>query len=214
MKTLALIARRSDHDRAAFRKHYEEIHSPLAMATIMQGCIRYVRHHLRRELHGEAFFDVVTAFQYRDAAAAQALFARSQAPVGAAIRADEQTFMDTARNTFFVVEEEPVSGAEDRSKTLQAVALVRRADQISNEDFQREYLQRWLPALQDSLEGMGWCLNNRAQAGGGARPAYDCVTQLHADGEGSMAAWALELEGAGHQVLLAAVSEHETEIDA
>ena len=106
MKTLALIVRRADHSREAFRKHYEEIHSPLAMQTVMQGTSRYVKYHLREEIHGAAAFDVISAFVYRDPTAAAALFARVQGPEGERIRADEQTFMDTARNRSSSVTEE------------------------------------------------------------------------------------------------------------
>ena len=106
MKTLALIVRRPDHSREAFRKHYEEIHSPLAMRTIMEGTTRYVKHHLRDELYGAPDFDVVSAFEYRDGEAAAALFARSEGPEGARIRADELSFMDKPRNSFFVVTEQ------------------------------------------------------------------------------------------------------------
>jgi hypothetical protein len=94
MKTLALIARRRDIDRAEFRDHYEEIHAPLAVRTLLEGTTRYVRHHLREELFGRPAFDVVTGFWYRDAAAAIEIMRRTETPVGDAIRRDELTFMD------------------------------------------------------------------------------------------------------------------------
>lgn len=210
MKTLALIARRPDHDRDAFRRHYEEIHAPLAMQTILQGTSSYVRHHLREEIHGDPFFDVVTAFVYRDAAAARALFERSQGADGERIRADELSFMDKARNTFFVVTQRRVSGEPDRSKQLQALALVRRADSVPAAAFHDDYERRGLPALLDAVSGAAWCLQNVAHSGEAVRPAFDCVTQIHADSGDGLLAWAAEVESAGHEVVVARVSEHET----
>ena len=126
MKTLALIARRPDLSRAEFRDHYEDVHAPLAVRTLLEGTTRYVRHHLRDTLFGRPAFDVVTAFWYRDAAAAAEIMRRTETPAGEAIRQDELTFMDKPANTFFAVTERVVRGAEDRDAALAAIALVRR----------------------------------------------------------------------------------------
>src|SRR5215470_17646917 len=126
MKTLALIARRPDTSRDSFRDHYEDVHAPLAVRTLLEGTTRYVRHHLRDELFGRPAFDVVTGFWYRDVAAAVEIMRRTETPAGDAIRRDELTFMDKPANTFFAVTEHVVRGAEDRGAGFAAVALVRR----------------------------------------------------------------------------------------
>ena len=209
MKTLALIVRRADHSREAFRKHYEEIHSPLAMATIMEGTTRYVKHHLREEIFGEPAFDVMSVFEYRDAQAAGALFARAQGKEGERIRVDEQSFMDTASNHFFVVTEQLVRGAPDRSQPLLLVAFVRKPLHEERDDFLARYQAEALPALLDAVEAPVWCLQNTAAPGGEAR--FDCVTQLHARGDLDLAGWARQLESGGQEVILTSVYEDETE---
>ena len=61
IRTLSLIKRRPDIERAAFREHYETVHAPLALPH-MEGLVRYVRYHLEDELLGDVGFDVVSAF--------------------------------------------------------------------------------------------------------------------------------------------------------
>jgi hypothetical protein len=209
MKTLALIVRRPDHSREAFRKHYEEIHSPLAMRTIMEGTTRYVKHHLRDELYGVPEFDVVSAFEYRDGEAAAALFARSEGPEGARIRADELSFMDKPRNSFFVVTEEEIQGAPRRDLPLLCVALVRGPEGTARSDFLDRYARDSIPALLGAVEAPGWCLQNRATDLGDAR--FDCMTQIHAQADRDLAGWARGLEREGCHVIVASVYEDETE---
>src|SRR5262245_64437837 len=110
MKTLALIARRPDTSRDSFRDHYEDVHAPLAVRTLLEGTTRYVRNHLREELFGRPGFDVVTAFWYRDAAAAISVMKRTESPAGEPILRDELTFMDKPANTFFAVAEHAMRG--------------------------------------------------------------------------------------------------------
>lgn len=208
MKTLALIARRPDHTREAFRKHYEQIHSPLAVATIMEGTTRYVKHHLREEIYGTPDFDVVSAFEYRDAEAAAALFRRAQGPKGERVRADELSFMDTQRNSFFVVTEEAIQGTPNRDLPLLLVALVRRPDEATRAEFLERYARKSIPALLRSVEAPGWCVQNRASDPGEAR--FDCMTQLHARADLDLAGWAALLARDGCDVIVAAVYEDET----
>src|SRR5688572_33355674 len=158
MKTLALIARRRDIDRAEFRDHYEDIHAPLAVRTLLEGTKRYVRHHLRDELFGRPAFDVVTGFWYRDAAAAVEIMRRTETPAGDPIRRDELTFMDKPANTFFAVTERVVHGAEDRAAGLAVVALVRRPDGQDAAQFIETYEQGAVPALLDAARSPAWCL--------------------------------------------------------
>jgi len=210
VKTLALIARRRDITRDAFRDHYEEIHAPLALRTLLDGTTRYVRHHLREELFGQPAFDVVTAFWYRDAAAAAEILRRTETPAGDPIRRDELTFMDKLANTFFAVTERVVRGAEDRTAPLAAVALVRRPAGAVAARFAESYEQREVPRLLDAVRAPAWCLHNRALRFGPDEPAFDAVTQVHADADAGLAQWAKELAATGAGVVIATVSEHES----
>lgn len=211
MKTLALIVRRPDHTREAFRAHYEEIHAPLAMETVMEGTSRYVRYHVAQEIFGEPGFDVMTAFQYPSAEAAAALMERLGTDQGARILADEATFMDRAKNGFFVVEEHRVHGAEDREAGLCAAVLVRAPEGEESATFVKRYEAEALPRLLDATREPAWCLQNRAQPMGPTPPPYDLVTQIHARGDEGIAAWAEALAGEGAQVLATHVTECETE---
>jgi hypothetical protein len=210
MKTLALIARRRDISRDEFRDHYEQIHAPLAVRTLLEGTTRYVRNHLREELHGRAAFDVVTAFWYRDTAAAIEVMRRTETPVGEPVREDELTFMDKPANTFFAVTEHVALGEEDPRAALRAVALVRRPAGADAREFLVSYEKEQLPMLLDAARAPTWCLLNRAIRAGASEPAFDAVTQIHAAGDAGLARWASALAATGAAALVATVSEHES----
>ena len=112
IKTFALIVRRPDHTRKAFREHYEEIHAPTAL-PLTHGLARYVRYHLEEELHGTPIFDVITAFWYPSAKEAAATIASIDSPEGEAVRADELTFMDKERNVILPVTPEQRRGGDE-----------------------------------------------------------------------------------------------------
>ncbi len=211
MKTMALIVRRPDHTRKAFRDHYEEQHAPLAMKTVMEGATRYVRHHISSELYGQPIFDVVTAFQYRDAAAAGETMKRLQEEVGQRIIADEKSFMDREKNNFFGVTESPVLGSEDRGAGSLLLALVKAPPGDDVPDFLAHYEEEEVPAFLSATEGPVWCLQNRAVAFGPKSPAFDAVTQVHARSASGAAQWAASLEARGGSAILLAVTEEETE---
>ena len=63
IKSFALIVRRLDHTREAFRKHYEEIHAPTAL-PLTRELARSVRYQVEVEIHGTPVFDVISAFWY------------------------------------------------------------------------------------------------------------------------------------------------------
>ncbi len=212
MKTLALIVRKPGTTRDAFRAHYEGVHAPLGLG-VMSGLVRYVRHHVRDALHGEVAFDVATRFAYRDAAALEAVIARLATPAGAAVRADELTFMDKPRNRFFAVRDAAERGARDRAAPLQALALVKRADGQGAGDFAADFAARALPALRDATSGLRWCLHHEALATFG-EPPWDAVVQLHAASAPALAAWCAARESEGARVAVARVTEHETPLPA
>jgi uncharacterized protein (TIGR02118 family) len=210
LKTLALIRRRADLTRDAFRAHYEDVHAPLAIATLLDGTRRYVRHHLRAEIFGEPAFDVVTAFWYPDVAAALAVQRRLDGPAGEAIARDEASFMDRAANTFFAVEERTLHGAERRDAGLCAMALVRRPAGQDAGAFAAEHRAHALPRLLDAVRAPAWLQENRALRFGADEPAFDVVTQFHAEADAGLADWARELARSGATAVVAAVSEHES----
>jgi len=208
MKTLALIVRRPDLTRAEFRDHYEDVHAPLAVRTLLEGTTRYVRNHLREELFGEPAFDVVSAFWYRDAEAAVGVMRRTETPAGDAIRADELTFMNKPANTFFVVTEQLVQGDEQADAALAAIALVRRPAGADAAGFASAYEKTELPRLLDAVRAPTWCLQNRALRTGGGEPAFDVVTQVHGAARGALETWAKELAATGAGVVAVTVTEH------
>lgn len=212
MKTLALIARRPDLSRAEFRDHYEQVHAPLAVRTLLEGTTRYVRHHLTETVFGQPAFDVVTAFWYRDAAAAAEIMRRTETPAGAAIRSDELTFMNKPANTFFPVSERVVRGAEDRGAALAAIALVRRPAGEEAARFVESYEEDQVPRLLDATRAPVWCIQNRALRFGPDEPAFDAVTQLHAAADAGLAQWAKELAATGAGVVVVTVTEHESKL--
>jgi uncharacterized protein (TIGR02118 family) len=210
MKTLALIKRRHDVSRDAFRAHYEEAHAPLAIDTLLEGTRRYVRYHLREELFGEPRFDVVTAFWYQSVEHALAIMERLAGPDGEAIRRDELTFMDKPANSFFAVIEQLETGKESVDAGLRLVALVAAPAGEDTGRFVAHYEAQHLPALRGAVRDARWCLHHRVLPVSQDRPDYDVVTQLHAEGDAGVVEWAATVSGTGARVVLATVSEHES----
>jgi len=212
VKTLALIVRKPGTTRDAFFSHYERVHAPLGL-SVMSGLVRYVRHHVREELHGAAGFDVVTSFTYRDAAALRAVIARLATPAGDAVLRDELDFMDKPRNRFFAVREVSERGAPDRGAALQCIALVKRAQGQGVDAFAAELAAHGLPALYDAVRELRWSLQHEALATFG-EPPVDAAVQIHASADAGLAAWCSAREREGARVTLVRVSEHETPLPA
>jgi uncharacterized protein (TIGR02118 family) len=212
LKTLALIKRRPDITRDAFREHYEQVHAPLAIETVMAGTKRYVRNHLRDVLHGEPRFDVVSAFWYQSAESALSILERLTAPVGEAILRDERTFMDKPANGFFAVVEQHEEGDERAEATLRVVVLAAAPGGVDAEPFAAEFEERYLGPLRDAVRDGSWCLHHRVVPVNRDRPDYDVVTQIHAGSDAGLVEWARKLAGTGARVVVATVSEHESEL--
>lgn len=121
IRVLALLARRPDISREAFREHYETVHAPLAL-TVLDGVAHYVRDHITQVLgEAEPRFDVLSEFGYEDAAALAAMAKRlASEELGDPIRRDELQFMDKPRNAFFSLE--LVDGGAERSSAGEANA--------------------------------------------------------------------------------------------
>ena len=210
LKTLALIVRKPGTTRDAFRAHYEDAHAPLALPQ-MSGLLRYVRHHVREELHGTAGFDVATSFVYRDAAAVRGVIARLASPAGAAVLRDELTFMDKPRNCFFEVREQSELGARATPAALHCIAFVKRPAEQGAEAFAAEFAARGLPTLREAVRGLCWSLQHETLATFG-EPTWDAVVQLHADADAGLEKWAAGEERTGARAVAVSVSEHETAI--
>jgi hypothetical protein len=206
----AFMVRRADVSRDAFREHYEQIHVPTAL-PLLGGTARYVRHHVREELHGAPPFDCMTLFEYPDAVTVAAVFARIAGPEAAAVHADEDTFMHTPSNFYFPVEEGPVWQAPGAAVHAREVALV-CAQRPAGEDaaaFRARFTAHALPRLRGALEQPVWL---RAAWPQPATARYGASVLLGAAGVGALAAAARELERDSAQVIAVRVTEHATEM--
>lgn len=148
IRTLSLIKRRPDLTRAAFRDHYETTHAPLAL-PLMSGLLRYVRYHLEEVCEGDVFFDVMSAFWYRDAQATEKLMAALASEVGRPIREDELKFMDKEANRFFPVSEQKMVSGEEGDEHL--FVLLRKPEAMTRYDFAVEWTRFDAPPFLESL---------------------------------------------------------------
>lgn len=107
IRVLALLVRRPDLSREAFRDHYERTHAPLALPLLGTGVRHYLRNHVVPGLDADRCpFDVLSEFGYADGPAMKDVFARLTSPdaEAEAVRADELRFLDKPRNSFFRIE--------------------------------------------------------------------------------------------------------------
>jgi uncharacterized protein (TIGR02118 family) len=105
IKTVAFLKRKASVSREEFAKHYEEVHAPLAVKCF-PTIKKYVRNHVVMSLSGEEpEFDCITEFWFDSLEDAQAIVEALETEAGKAIRADEQTFMDTSKTVAYLVEE-------------------------------------------------------------------------------------------------------------
>ena len=179
LKVIALIKRRAELSRAEFRRHYEDIHVPLALRHLNQMS-RYVRNHVTAErAPGPAGFDCLTEFWYPDQAALQGVLAYLQSAAAEPIRRDELSFMAKQENVFFPVDEHLTlendlvpSGAISK-----IVVLAARPQEEPIEAFRRRYeatLAAWLDGLPAPLR----CVQNAVLRTGAAEPPWDVITML------------------------------------
>jgi hypothetical protein len=212
VRVLAFIVRRPDLTRDAFREHYEDIHVPTAL-PFLTGITGYVRHHLRETLHGTPTFDCMSAFDYRDEAAVQAVMKRIQSPEAEGLHDDERTFMDVARNHYFAVRDaSPWRGGAAPAAAAHLLACVRRPPEDKQQAFCERFLADALPALEAAVDRPDWVRLQFALGGSGPNAAFDAIAQLGAQGAGALAGWARSLEASGAHVIAARVSAHPTPI--
>ena len=206
----AFMVRLPSVSRDEFRDHYEQIHVPTAL-PILGGTTRYVRHHVREEMHGVPPFDCMTLFEYPDAATIGAVFARVAGPEAAAVHADEDTFMDTAANFFFPVEEGPVWQAPGAAAHAHEVALVcaRRPQGEDATAFRERFASQPLQRLRSALEDPAWFRVAWPQP---TTARYDATVLVGAARVTGLAKAARELERDGAQLLAVRVTAHATDM--
>ena len=210
IKTLALIKRRDDIERDAFRHHYEETHVPLAL-PILEGLIRYVRYHVVQDRIGEVDFDVLTFFGYRDKGATDGVFARLESSEGEAIHADERTFMDTAANRFFAVSERMLLDAEEGEEgETHLFVLVRRPPGMSRFDASAQLVSRHYPALLAGFEKPSFARLLDGFPMQGDPLETDSVLQVAATTFDGLEGWSKELARGGFRVVAVETQRFET----
>jgi hypothetical protein len=137
MRTLALLVRRPDLTRYAFRNHYEDTHVRLA-EPLLDEAIHYVRNHVQAVTSGAAGdFDVLSEFGYPSVRELDRLTSRLAMEAGRAIAEDERRFMDKPRNRFFELTPRAAgrSGRMPDEVRAKFAVLARRQPDVGREDF-------------------------------------------------------------------------------
>lgn len=215
IRTLALIKRRPDLERAAFREHYESVHAPLAL-PLMDGLVRYVRYHLDDVLRGgeggEVGFDVLSAFWYADAESTARMMERLEGEEGRAILEDELTFMDKPANTFFPVSERLLlaDGAGDEGAE-QIWVLLARPEEMSRTDFSRRLLRDDWPRFTKRTKELAFGLLRDGFPVANVAPAWDALFQLRGD-EAAILDWADTLADGASRMVVLRTTRHETDL--
>ena len=106
LKFMVVVYRRPDLTPEQFRRHFEEVHGPLAKA--LPGLKEYVQNYASPDSSRESpGWDAIVELYFDDRAAMEAAW---DSPQGAASDADLPAFADMARTTWSVVEEVTVLG--------------------------------------------------------------------------------------------------------
>jgi hypothetical protein len=157
----------------------------------------------------------MSAFDYRDEAAVQAVRKRVQGPAAEVLRRDELTFMDVPRNHYFAVRDAaPWRGGAAPAAAAHLLACVRRPPAEKYQAFCERFVAEALPALEAAVDRPDWLRLQLALGGSGPGAAWDAVAQIGAQGRGALAGWARELEASGAHVVAARVSAHATPMAA
>lgn len=180
IRIFALLARRADLSREAFHAHYESHHVPMARALIPEYR-HYVRNHVL-ESYGESEigFDTLSEFGYSDLESFQIVAARMAAEAGAALRADELTFMDKSRNLFFRAHPLSASGNVDGlalPETLRVALLCRRPADWGSGDYSTAVEATLRPLFGTALAWEHWAAEPTATTKGrGRKTPYDTLS--------------------------------------
>ena len=216
IKTLSLIKRRPDLDRAEFRNHYEARHAPLALPH-MKGLMRYVRYHIEEDLVGEVGFDVLSAFWYRDAESIAAMMEVLGGEAGKPILADELEFMDKPANVFFPVSESWLLNGEEGESQL--FVLVGKPETVSRYDCSVRLLRELFPELLERFDSAEFALVRDAfpldpgendDAGRAKSLPWNAVLQVRAKNYAGLEEWAGRAIEEGYRVVAVRARRFET----
>ena len=101
LKFMVVLYKRPESTQAAFRRHLEEVHGPLARS--LPGLRKYVQNYVCADPNRKApGWDAIVELHFDDWATMEAAWA---SPQGAASDADLPIFADLTRTTWSVVEE-------------------------------------------------------------------------------------------------------------
>ena len=101
LKFMVVVYRRPDMTVDDFRRHFEQVHGPLAKN--LPGLKKYVQNYASADPERESpGWDAIVELYFNDRAAMEAAWA---SPEGAASDADLPLFADMTRTTWSVVEE-------------------------------------------------------------------------------------------------------------
>ena len=102
IKTLTFLKRKPGITREEFRRHWKEIHGPLA-ARVVPGLRRYVQSHPVPGFDSD--IDGIVELWWDDVEAFQAFFAWRETDDANELKEDEEKFVDTRQWVRFVAEE-------------------------------------------------------------------------------------------------------------
>lgn len=213
IKALSLLKRKAGSSRASFREHYESVHVPLAL-PLLRGLRRYVRYHVEEEMFGDADFDVLTLFGYRDKAATDEVFRELEGEAGRAILDDELVFMDKPANRSFCVSERTLVGDSSKEGDAALFVLVSRPQGMSRFDASARFVRDHWPKLSKLAADSSFVILRDAFPMVGGELPYDQVLQLAPAPARSIESWAKPLEEAGYRVVAVATKRFETFVAA
>jgi uncharacterized protein (TIGR02118 family) len=108
VKGIALLKRKPGLSPEEFRRHYEEVHAPLAR-SLFPSIKRYVRNYVAAAPFSsgdtEPEFDCITEQWFDSMDGFQAMVDAFTGTAGRAIREDEKEFLDRPKSIYLIVEE-------------------------------------------------------------------------------------------------------------
>lgn len=178
IKAIALIRRKPGISREEFKRHYEEIHAPLALRYL--SFARYARNHVNDTPPlPPPDFDVASVFWYADMDQLQATQNFLSSEDYKVLAADEETFMDREKTVAFMVEEVPTELGADRSGAVKFIALLKRKSGLSLADFRSHYEGTHVPLILRLSTGIvGYCRNYTVTFEGMPEPPFDSFTEI------------------------------------
>lgn len=184
IKTIGLMCRKEGITPDEFRRHYEDIHAPLAL-NLLPMIKGYVRNHVVEVPGGvHPGMDCITEFWFDSVEDALEVVEFVDSPPGHAIREDEQTFIDSSKTISYLVEERvselkgdgSVAGARAMVK---AIALLKRKGGVSRRAFVDHYETVHAPLIISHSVGLKRYVRNHLMIPEQLpEPDFDCVTEL------------------------------------